>query len=94
LRLSLKQCLQADVTLRILRPNALASRRWKYEEPLKLELESETDLEVGFSAPLFSFSLKELHLKLRRPKSDEEKRRIAERRVVQEREHEASRPYH
>ena len=74
--------------------NQFASGRWKHEEPLELEPESETDSEAGFSAPLFSFSPKESHPKPRRPKSDEEKRRIAERRVVRECERKASRPYH
>lgn len=62
---------------------------WKHQEPLELESESETDTEAESSRPLFS-----LAPKARRPKSDEEKRRIAERRVVREREREASRPYH
>jgi hypothetical protein len=43
---------------------------------------------------LFSFSSKELHPKPREPKSDEEKRRIARWRVVQECEREASCLYH
>ncbi|WEW57730.1 hypothetical protein PRK78_003197 [Emydomyces testavorans] len=57
----------------------LASGRWKHEEPLELESESETDSEAEYS--LFSSRPKP-----RRPKSDEEKRRIAERRVIRERE--------
>jgi hypothetical protein len=68
--------------------------RWKHEEPLELESESETDTEAESSRPPFSFLSKEPQPKPRRPKSDEEKRRIAERRVVREREREASRPYH
>ncbi|KAK0102634.1 hypothetical protein ONS95_006238 [Cadophora gregata] len=62
--------------------------RWKHEEPLELESESETDTEVECSLPRFYI------FSPRRPKSDEEKRRIAERLVVREREREASRPYH
>ncbi|TVY92750.1 hypothetical protein LAWI1_G002076 [Lachnellula willkommii] len=64
--------------------------RWKHEEPLELELESETDIEAESSPPPFSFLSKEPQPKPRRPKSDEEKRRIAERRVIREREREAS----
>lgn len=70
--------------------NQFAYGRWKHEEPI--ESESETDSETEIS-PLFHISPKP-QPKLRRPKSDEEKRRIAERRVVQEHEREASRPYH
>jgi hypothetical protein len=73
--------------------NQFASGRWKHEE-LEVESESETDPEVEPSSPLFSFSPKQPQPKPRRPKSDDEKRRIAERRVVQDREREASRPYH
>lgn len=65
----------------------------RHEELLEPELESETDSEAGPSSPLFSFFAKP-QLKPRRPKSDDEKRRIAERRVIREREREASRPYH
>jgi hypothetical protein len=68
--------------------------RWKYEEPLELESESETDTEAECLRSTFSFLSKEPQPKPRRPKSDEEKRRITERRVVREREREASRPYH
>ena len=53
----------------------------------------ETDSEAGLSPPFFSFSPKP-QPKPRQPKSDDEKRRIAERRVVRERECEASHPYH
>ncbi|KAH8163699.1 hypothetical protein CIB48_g4562 [Xylaria polymorpha] len=73
--------------------NKFASGRWKHEEPLELESESETDLEAGPSPPLFSFSPKP-QPKPRRPKSDDEKQQIAERRVAREHEREASRPYH
>lgn len=66
--------------------------RWKHEEPLELESESETDTEAGLSPPFFFFPKPQR--KSRPPKSDDEKRRIAERRVVRKREREASRPYH
>jgi hypothetical protein len=73
--------------------NQFAYGRWKHEEPLELESESETDSEAAPSSPLFSFFPKP-QPRPRQPKSDDEKRRIAERRVVREREREASRPYH
>jgi hypothetical protein len=73
--------------------NYYAIGRWKHEQPLELESESETDTEAGLSPPIFSFSPK-LQPKPRQPKSDDEKRRIAERPIVREREREASRPYH
>ena len=68
--------------------------RWKHEEPLELESELGMDTESESLRPPFSFLSKEPQPKPRRPKSDEEKRRIAERRVVRQREREASRPYH
>ncbi|KAI1196798.1 hypothetical protein F5X97DRAFT_304369 [Nemania serpens] len=69
-----------------------ASASWKHEEPLKLEPEEETDSEVGSSPPgLFSTKPQP---RLRQPKSDDEKRRIAEQRSARTREREASRPYH
>jgi hypothetical protein len=74
--------------------NKMAAGRWKHEQPLELQSESKTDSEAGSPPPLFPFSPKESHPKPRRPKSDEGKRRIAERRVVRERQREASRPYH
>ena len=73
--------------------NQFAYGRWKHEEPLELESESEMDSEAGPSPALFSFSPKP-QPKLRQPKSDDEKRRIAERQVVRESERETSRPYH
>ncbi|KAF8852992.1 hypothetical protein BDZ45DRAFT_677987 [Acephala macrosclerotiorum] len=73
--------------------NQFAYGRWKHEEPLELESESETDSEAGPSPPLFSFSPMP-QPKPRQPKSDDEKRWIAERRVIREREREASRPYY
>ena len=76
--------------------NQSAYGRWKHEEPLELDSQSEKDTEVGPSLPLYSFFPKQPQPqpKLRRPKCDDEKRRIAERRVEREREREASRPYH
>lgn len=75
--------------------NEMASGRWKHEEPLELESETDTDAESP-PRPLSIFGIpqKQPQPKPRRPKSDDEKRRIAERRVVREREREASRPYH
>ncbi|KAH0832574.1 hypothetical protein FOPE_01167 [Fonsecaea pedrosoi] len=61
--------------------------RWKHEEPLEIESDWETDPEVPphFLSP---------RPKSRRLKSDDARRRIAERRAVLEREREASRPYY
>lgn len=75
--------------------NKFASGRWKHEEPLELELESESesDSKARLPPPLFSTSPKP-QPKRRPPKSDDEQRRAAERRVILEREREASRPYH
>lgn len=70
--------------------NQFAAGKWKHEEPLELESESETDSETKSSRPLFP-----LHRpRPRRPKSDKESRRTQERRIVREREREASRPYY
>jgi hypothetical protein len=68
--------------------------RWKHEEPLEVESESEADSETESPLRPFSLgmSLKPPRQKPRRPKSDEEKRPIAERRA--EREREASRSYY
>lgn len=74
--------------------NQFADGRWKHEEPPQIESESETDTEAEPSSPLFPSSPKQPQLKPKRLKSDDEKRRIAERRVTQAREREASRPYH
>ena len=69
--------------------------RWKHEEPLEPESESETETETHSEpAPPLIFSSSKPQPKPRRVKSDEEKRRIAEARVIREREREASRPYH
>lgn len=70
---------------------------WKHEEPLELESELETDTEAESPPPpfsLFNVPQKHLQLKLRRPKSNSERQRLAEQRAVREREREASRPYH
>ncbi|KAI4148039.1 MAG: hypothetical protein LQ340_005266 [Diploschistes diacapsis] len=66
---------------------------WKHEEPQELESESETDLEVEGKPP-FSFLHSKAKAKPRRPKKTSELQRIAERRLLQEREREASRPFH
>lgn len=73
---------------------------WNHERPLELQWESETGSETDsepeplpISRSIFSFSPK-AQPKPRLPKSDDEKRQIAERRVVRERENEASRPYY
>ena len=69
---------------------------WKHEEPLELESESETDSEAEPLTPPFYFGMSpdQRQPRPRRPKSDEEKRKIADRRAVRERDREASRPYH
>ncbi|KJZ69991.1 hypothetical protein HIM_10618 [Hirsutella minnesotensis 3608] len=67
--------------------------RWKHEEPLGLESESETDSEAEPKlTPILGMRRQEA--KSRRPKSDDEMRRIAARRIIRHREREASRPYH
>lgn len=63
---------------------------WKHEEPL--EFESESHSEAESSVPISVFGPPQR--KRRQPKSIEEIGRMAERRVVREREREASRPYH
>lgn len=68
---------------------------WKHEDPLEIESKSDTDTEAEpqrsgftlFSKQPFTFP------KEPKPKSDEEKRQIAERRALREREREASRPF-
>jgi hypothetical protein len=67
---------------------------WKHKEPLELESQSETDSEAESLSRLLLFSPKQPQPKPRRLESDEEKRRIAQRLVIREREREASRPYH
>ncbi|KAA6412362.1 MAG: hypothetical protein FRX48_03352 [Lasallia pustulata] len=72
----------------------MAVGHWKHEEPLVLESGLGTDLKAESPPGLFDMAPKQPQQRPRRPKSDDEKRRIAERRVVLEREREASRPYH
>src|SRR2546421_148455 len=69
---------------------------WKHEQPLELEseLETETETEAKKKPPIFSFSQNDPRPNPRQPKSDEEKRLITERRAAQERERQASRPFH
>ena len=78
--------------------NEMAAGRWKHEEPLELESDLETDLGAESPPRPFSFGMflkqPETQRKPRRPKSDDEKRRNAEQRVIREREREASRPNH
>ena len=69
-------------------------RRWKHEDQLELESESETDTEAEPSPLRSLFVIQKPQSRPRRSKSDDEMRRITERRVVREREREASRPYH
>ncbi|KAI9163549.1 hypothetical protein HJFPF1_05166 [Paramyrothecium foliicola] len=61
---------------------------WKHEEPLELESESETNSEAEAESVLTERG------KTRRPKGDEEMKRIAERRTVRTPAREASRPYY
>ena len=65
--------------------------RWKHEEPFEPESESEPNSEAE-DCGLFQFSRAGVKKEPRRPKSDEELRRIAERRPLREREREGSRP--
>ena len=71
--------------------NQFARGPWKHEESLELESESERESEAGPASSPFCLFPKP-QLKPRRPKSDNEKRRIVERRDKWEREREASRP--
>ena len=73
--------------------NNFASEQWEHEEPLEVESDSETDMDP--EAPPTRFSLfSNQPLKARRPKSNKERRRIAEQRLILERERQASRPYY
>jgi hypothetical protein len=76
--------------------NDMASGRWKHEEPLELESETETDTEVEHPPrpSLFGMTRQQVQPKPRLLKSAHDRRQIAERRVVRERQREASRPYH
>jgi hypothetical protein len=71
--------------------------RWKHKEPLKLKSESETDTEAESSPLIFSiFGVPQKHPqpRPRRPKSNDKKQQVIKRRVVREREREASCLYH
>ncbi|KAK2805489.1 hypothetical protein FQN51_000315 [Onygenales sp. PD_10] len=61
----------------------MAYGKWKHEEPLEVESETETGPET---LSLFG--------RRRRQKSDEEKQRILDRLAIRKREREASRPFH
>jgi hypothetical protein len=69
----------------------MANGLWKHEEPLELESESETETEAELAN---QHSLFRVGRKRRRPKSADEKQRIAERLIVRKREREASRPFY
>jgi len=69
---------------------SLRNARWKHEEPLELESESEPDSVSEGQHSLFGMQPKQP----RRPKNDKEKRRVAERRTKRELERQASRPNH
>jgi hypothetical protein len=66
--------------------------KWKHEESLELESELETDTEAETLPP--TFGIFGVAQKPRRPKSDDERRQIAERRALRTRERETSRPYY
>lgn len=74
----------------------MAHGLWKHEELFQFETEPETDSEVESSPPAFILFRpgKQPQPRPRWARSDEEKKKIAERRVVWECEREASRPYH
>ncbi|ESZ94491.1 hypothetical protein SBOR_5139 [Sclerotinia borealis F-4128] len=80
--------------------NQSASGRWKHEEPLESESESESELELvtepeaGPPSPIFSFFPKKPQPIARQSKTVDEMRQVAERRFIQKRERELSRPYH
>ena len=70
---------------------------WKHEEPLELESDSETDSEAEVplsSSSTFGIPEGELKRRRRRKKSRNERRLNVHRRVVRERERDASRPYY
>ncbi|CAH0022776.1 unnamed protein product [Clonostachys rhizophaga] len=66
--------------------------KWKHEEPSELESESEAESEPSCSP--FCPPPQRAEAKRGRPKRAEELQRSAERRLVREREREASRPFH
>lgn len=71
---------------------------WKHEEPPESESESETDPEAEGNGnavlSIFARPTAAGEPKRRRPKSDEALRLIKERRLVRERQREATRPFH
>jgi hypothetical protein len=75
--------------------NDVALGLWKHEEPLEPESESEMDTKVDPPPrpSLFDMTRQQPQPKPRLPKSDFERRQIAERRVVKEQQRESSRPY-
>ncbi|KAL8939735.1 MAG: hypothetical protein Q9211_002605 [Gyalolechia sp. 1 TL-2023] len=70
--------------------SSMPSGLWKHEEPLKLEPD---DTETEPQPSIFSFGTQP-EPKPRRPRSDEEAQRIAERQATRVRERGASRPFH
>lgn len=73
--------------------NQFALGKWKHEEPLNLESESERESEAERSLPLFALFQKPQR-EARLPKSDDEKRTAQPAVREREREREASRPFH
>ncbi|KIX91997.1 uncharacterized protein Z520_12268, partial [Fonsecaea multimorphosa CBS 102226] len=67
---------------------ALVPEKWKHEEPLQIEIESDWDTDSGSSLNLPPGTRRRIW------KSKEARQQIAARRAVLEREREASRPYH
>ncbi|KAI1084148.1 hypothetical protein F5B20DRAFT_576293 [Whalleya microplaca] len=69
--------------------------RWKHEQLLEVESESSSESEEGEdSPPLIAFPKKEAQRESSPEKTDEEVRRIKERRAARVRKREASRPFH
>lgn len=67
--------------------------RWKHEEPLDPDSEPEADSDAGFEASLFYPPSERPVTKPRQPRSAEELQQTAQRRLVRNRQREASRPY-
>ncbi|KAG5987144.1 hypothetical protein E4U54_005107 [Claviceps lovelessii] len=72
--------------------NRFANGVWKHQKPLEPDSESEPDSEAGGPSSQLLFSKPKS--KARPLRTDDDSRRIAERRVIRERQREASRPYH
>lgn len=72
-----------------------ASGRWKHEEPLELELESDSDVN-SITEPYrkLSFLPEQPRAKLKRQKTENTKQQIEKQKIKLAREREASRPYH